>query len=221
MSAAPDIAARPRRRGEETAERILDAAEVLFAEHGYPGTTLRDVAARVGSRNPSLYNHFPSKESLYVAVLERGLAPVLAVLGEFLDPDRDGYRDAGRVVERVMALLAQRPNLPRLIHHETLSGGEHLTPMLRRFIAPAFAQAHEMVQATPTARRWEPDQVPLLVLAMYQIVVGYFAIAPLYREMSGEDLLTEPALARQTRFLSEVVARLFAEEAEPGRRERG
>ncbi|MCH7709746.1 MAG: helix-turn-helix transcriptional regulator, partial [Myxococcales bacterium] len=44
----------PGRKGELTAERILDAAEVLFSERGYAGTTLRDVAASVGIRIPSL-----------------------------------------------------------------------------------------------------------------------------------------------------------------------
>ena len=73
MAALP--VSRPRRKGEETAARILDAAEALFAERGYAGTTLRDVAAAVGIRNPSLYNHFPNKESLYAAVLERGIGP--------------------------------------------------------------------------------------------------------------------------------------------------
>ena len=57
----------PGRKGELTAERILDAAEGLFAERGYSGTSLRDVAAAVGIRIPSLYNHFPSKDSLYAA----------------------------------------------------------------------------------------------------------------------------------------------------------
>ena len=36
-----------RRKGEQTAERILDAAEALFAERGYAGTSLRDVATRL------------------------------------------------------------------------------------------------------------------------------------------------------------------------------
>ena len=69
--------ARSRRGGDVTAARILDAAEELFAERGYAGTTLRDVAGRVGVRNPSIYNHFAGKEALYQAVLERVVGPVL------------------------------------------------------------------------------------------------------------------------------------------------
>jgi len=72
-----------RRKGEVTAERILDAAEALFAERGYAGTSLRDVAARVELRIPSIYNHFPSKDALYAAVLARGIGPVLELLAEF------------------------------------------------------------------------------------------------------------------------------------------
>ena len=202
---------RPKRKGELTAERILDVAEELFAERGYAGTTLRAVAMRVGLRIPSLYNHFPGKEALYVAVLERGLGPVLGALSEFLDAGAESYRDSARVVERIVDLLALRPDLPRLIQRETLAGSDHLTPLLRDFMVPAFAHARQMVEATPSARRWGPELTPLLVLAMYQIVVGYFAIAPLYRELGGEDLLGEAAVARQKRFLAEVVDELFAE----------
>jgi AcrR family transcriptional regulator len=200
------------RKGERTAERILDVAEELFAERGYAGTTLRDVAGRVGLRNPSLYNHFPNKESLYAAVLRRGIGPVLETLGEFVDTGSDAYRDSGQVVERIMDLLARHPNLPRLVQHETLAGGQRLTPILRDWIGPTFARAREIVEAGPASRHWEPDQIPLLVLAMYQIVVGYFTIAPLYAQIDGENLLTRQALARQTRFLTEVVNRLFSEQ---------
>ena len=197
-----------RRKGELTAERILDVAEALFAERGYEGTTLRDVAARVGIRIPSLYNHFASKDSLYAAVLERGFGPVLEVLAEFV-AEGAASRDSGRVVERVVTLLARRPNLARLVQHETLSGGQRLTPMLRSWIAPAFARAHEMVEATPSARRWEHEDIPLLVLAIFHALVGYFAIAPFYRQLNDLDLLADPMRARQTRVLREIVAALF------------
>ena len=65
-----------------TSDRILDAAEDLFAEKGYSATSLGDVADRVGIRSPSLYNHFKNKEALYEAVLERLLAVFSAPLEE-------------------------------------------------------------------------------------------------------------------------------------------
>jgi TetR/AcrR family transcriptional regulator len=217
VPAAPHIAASstaPRRRkGERTAERILDAAEALFAERGYEGTTLRDVAERVGLRTPSLYNHFPNKESLYEAVLERGISPVLDVLSEVVEARERTDRDVRQVTERTMALVGRRPDLPRLIQHETLSGGRHLTPMLRAWIQRTFERAYQMVEASSGASRWEPDQFPLLVLAMYHVFVGYFAIAPVYKDLNDRDLLTEEALAEQTRFFGDLVAVLFEQES--------
>jgi AcrR family transcriptional regulator len=167
------------------------------------------VAERVGLRIPSLYNHFSSKEAIYQAVLERGIGPVLAILSGFLEDDEETYGDSRELVQRIMRLLARRPNLARLILHETLAGGERLTPMLRHWIAPIFAKSHEMVEARPSANGWRPEQIPLLVLAMYHIVVGYFAIAPLYESLGGQDLMASPALELQTEFLAEVVSALF------------
>jgi len=211
MAASPAL---PRRRkGELTAERILDVAEEIFAERGYAGATLRDVATRAGLRTPSLYNHFPSKESLYAAVLQRGISPVLDVLTEVVAARDRGDRDVRGVVERTMDLVGRRPNLPRLILHETLSGGRHLTPMLREWIQRTFARAYQMVETTSAAGRWAPDQLPLLVLAMYHVFVGYFAIAHVYKDLSGEDLLSEQSLVRQTRFYGDLVAALFEEES--------
>jgi len=55
-------------------ERVLDAAEKLFAKKGYTAVTLRDIAAEVGIRHTSLYHHVPGgKEELFVEVTERHL----------------------------------------------------------------------------------------------------------------------------------------------------
>jgi TetR/AcrR family transcriptional regulator len=207
-------AASPRRKGELTAERILDAAESLFAATGYAGTTLRDVAAAVGLRTPSLYNHFDSKDALYAAVLKRGIGPLLDTLSRAVeDIARSPELGPGRLAEKLMAQLAERPKLPQLIQHEALTGGGRLSPMLREWIIPVFASADRMIAAGPAASRWKPDQLPLLVIAMYNIIVGYFTIAPLYKELNGADLLTREALETQTRLFSEVVETLFGPSA--------
>jgi AcrR family transcriptional regulator len=199
-----------RRKGELTAERILDAAEALFAERGYAGTSLRDVATRVELRIPSLYNHFSSKDALYAAVLARGIGPVLELLAEFAAQSA-AERDTSALVARVMAALRRHPNLPRLIQHETLTGGARLTPMLREWIEPVFGHAGEMAETAPGAGRWTAEERPLVVIAVYNVLVGYFTFAPLYQQLEGVDLLADPIFERQTRLLGEIVAALFPE----------
>src|SRR6059036_3181340 len=62
--------------GQETRARILDAAERLFAEHGYDGASLRDITAQAGVNLAAVNYHFRTKESLIQAVFARRLAPV-------------------------------------------------------------------------------------------------------------------------------------------------
>jgi AcrR family transcriptional regulator len=56
---------------EASIARILDAAEQLFAEFGYHGVTLKDVAARVGVSSTLIHYHFKGKESIFEAVWAR------------------------------------------------------------------------------------------------------------------------------------------------------
>lgn len=62
--------ARPKNAdGQRTRQALLDAALDLFAENGYFGTSLRDVASAVGVRESAIYNYFKSKEALFEALI--------------------------------------------------------------------------------------------------------------------------------------------------------
>ncbi|MEP6782250.1 MAG: helix-turn-helix domain-containing protein [Acidobacteriota bacterium] len=77
--------------GQRTRQAILDAALELFADKGYFGTSLRDLATRVGVRESALYNYFPGKEALFEALLtahRESKAELLAPLLE--EPIADG-----------------------------------------------------------------------------------------------------------------------------------
>ncbi|MGH2607610.1 MAG: TetR/AcrR family transcriptional regulator [Tepidiformaceae bacterium] len=60
---------------EDTRERILDAAEHLFSERGFDGTSIRDVTAEAAVNLAAVHYHFGSKEDLLRAVLERIVLP--------------------------------------------------------------------------------------------------------------------------------------------------
>ena len=70
-----------------TRERILDAALQCFAEQGYSRTSLRQLAAHVGIRAPSLYNHFTNKREIMQALLERSGPGRMAQIIEQLPTD--------------------------------------------------------------------------------------------------------------------------------------
>jgi AcrR family transcriptional regulator len=57
-------------KGRAKRQEILDRAMALFGESGYRGASLRELAARCGLSHPGLLHHFPSKQSLLLAVLE-------------------------------------------------------------------------------------------------------------------------------------------------------
>jgi AcrR family transcriptional regulator len=190
-----------------TRDRILDTAEALFAERGFAGTAVRDIAAAVGLTAASLYNHFAGKEALYAAVLERGMRPLIDVLEDLAS--RDHGRDAlDATLGRAMEHLARHPNVARLIYHEALTGAAHLVPLTRTWIQPIFARAlGEMKREVGSP--WLAEEHRRVVAMWVQLVAGYFAIAPLVGELLGEDPLAPATVDRQTRFLRKL-ARLLS-----------
>lgn len=75
----------------DTRSGLLDAAQIRLAEHGYAGTSIRDLAADVGIKESSVYKHFRSKQALLEGVLERAeerVAATAQALGVSVDdPD--------------------------------------------------------------------------------------------------------------------------------------
>jgi len=57
--------------GKERREQLLDVGRALFAERGYDGTSVEEIAARAGVSKPIVYEHFGGKEGLYAVVVDR------------------------------------------------------------------------------------------------------------------------------------------------------
>jgi AcrR family transcriptional regulator len=186
-----------------TPERILDAAEHVFADQGLGAAPVRDIAAGVGLNPASLYNHFAGKEELYEAVLERGLTPVLEMLSDLLGGERTRDRE-DQALDRVVLHFAKSPNLAKLIHYETLAGGERIARIAGRFFEPVYQRGFDALRASRAAELWPEHELPLLLLGFQNLIVGYFAMAPLVRQVFGVDPTSEEGLQRQMAFLHKV-----------------
>jgi len=96
--------------GRQTRQAILDAALELFAEKGYFGTSLREIAAVVGVRESALYNYFNSKDALFLALLARDRETVTEQLSQFLAQPRTDVRS---FLERLSARILDHFCEPR------------------------------------------------------------------------------------------------------------
>jgi AcrR family transcriptional regulator len=80
---------RPRRRRKEARPaEIIEAGLVEFAERGFSGTRLEDVAARAGIAKGTIYRYFDSKEALFEATLLSRVRPVLDGIQAMVDSDK-------------------------------------------------------------------------------------------------------------------------------------
>ncbi|MDQ6849920.1 MAG: TetR/AcrR family transcriptional regulator [Actinomycetota bacterium] len=70
---------RPRVRmtGRERREQLLDVGRTLFAEKGYDGASIEEIASRAGVSKPVVYEHFGGKEGLYAVVVDREMSGLL------------------------------------------------------------------------------------------------------------------------------------------------
>ena len=74
-------------RAEETRSHILDAAGELFSERGYDATSVAGICARAGVTKGAFYHHFESKQSVFLELRDRWLAPLETQLTLARDPD--------------------------------------------------------------------------------------------------------------------------------------
>src|SRR3954470_2238250 len=121
---------------ERTRAEILDVATREFAEHGFSGARVDEIAERTRTTKRMLYYYFESKEGLYTAVLERAYRGIRAAEQE-LDVDHLAPVDAiRRLAELTFDHHEANPDFIRLVAIENIHRAEHMRDPAR------FAELH-------------------------------------------------------------------------------
>src|SRR5262245_5820145 len=172
-----------------TRDLVLDAAERRFAERGFAGVSVREIAADAGLKNQaSLYHHFRDKRALYEAVVARGVEPIVSMVAA----SRMGQpgADAGETyfVERLVDYLAEHPHLPRLIQRAALEDRRHLPSTVAKLLRPLYTEGLRVL-ADASHGGWEAGDLLHLGAGLYNLIFGYFANAPLIESVTGRDPL--------------------------------
>ena len=128
-------------RAEETRNRILEAAVESFAQHGYDGTGVAEICRRASVTKGGFYHHFPSKQALFLELMDRWLGG--------LD---DQLAAACAEAKTVPECLMQMAGMAGLV----FQAARGQLPMFLEFWSQA-ARDEEVWQATIAPYRWYQD----------------------------------------------------------------
>jgi AcrR family transcriptional regulator len=113
--------------------RIVTAARELFLEDGVDGASLRAIAASAGTSIGMVYYYFPSKDELFLAVVEEHYEKLVADLDGALAPELPVRERLERMFQRFGRVSPEEIDVIRLVVREALVSSERLDRILERF----------------------------------------------------------------------------------------
>jgi AcrR family transcriptional regulator len=174
---------RHRRRPEERPGEILDAALILFAEQGFAGTRMEDVAARAGLSKGALYLYFPDKVSLLTAIISHTAGGTVSTAMAMVSAHRGPIAPLLALILKLIAERLETTNLAsviKLVFSESRAHPELGKAYLDTVINKAFPVVEGLISqgiASGEFRAVDPTMMvrsfiaPMLLAAIWKSVI--------------------------------------------------
>ena len=180
---------------------MLDAAAELFVAQGYAGTTVRQIASTAGIKAGSVYHHFDSKEALFIAVLDQGMA---VMIDAFVTTQADLVGDSD-IGEKILAHV--RAHLGAVFEH-----GPYTTAHVSSFYsAPESVRTQMVPERDKYEHHWQslfgelfPELAPQTLRLHRLILFGAMNASAGWFDPTGNISLDDLAAAISSQFLNGI-----------------
>jgi len=161
----------PCTKGERTRQEILQSAHLLFLKNGFHGTSMRQIAQGAGIAVGGIYNHFASKDEIFMAVLSarHPIYDILPALNAAEGQDIESFiRDAAR---KMVEIVRDRPDFLNLMFIELVEfNAQHVPQMYQTFFPQALAFVQRFFDGRQELR---PIPIPVLLRAYLGLFFSY------------------------------------------------
>lgn len=164
--AVPDPVPRPprtRMTGSERRHQLIDVARSLFAERGYEGASIEEIAQRANVSKPVVYEHFGGKEGLYAVVVYREMSALLDRITSSLTNNRFRPR-LEQVTLALLTYVEERTDGFRLLIRDSpssITSGTYAT-----LLNDAVSQVASILAGDFSRRGLDPELAPLYAQAL-------------------------------------------------------
>jgi AcrR family transcriptional regulator len=160
----------------ETKAHILTRAEQLFAQRGYDGVSMREIAEACEITKANIYYYFKDKESLYLQVLESNLLAMIEMLQRAAQSDHTCRARMARIAETFMRLAREkRPLIQLSLRH--FSGQEHelLHGLFRRHRRQLIGSIEQVLAEGVRTGELRPLNIGLTALSFMGMMVVHLS----------------------------------------------
>jgi len=191
-------------------DKILDAAERLFAKRGYAGVGLSEVAEVVGLGKSSLFHHFQTKAQLYAAVTARILRRIEERLMRSLARGGDPVARLERWLDELVDLLVENSTYARLLlralfEDDDLPGDMPEEVEARRATDGIMASVGALLREGMGSGVFRAAHVQHTLLSLVGIMVFPFASGEFGAEVLGRDIFDAAEVRRRKREVRELL----------------
>jgi len=185
-------------------ERILDAAQEVFATYGYQGATIDEVAHRAGISKPNLHYYFKRKRDLYLAVLRRTLEIWLVPLRE-LDRTGDPEEEIGNYIAHKVQLSRRFPAASRVFANEIVQGAPFLRGYLQTDLRKVVERKAAVIQHWIDEGKLAPIDPYHLIFLIWAATQHYADFLPQIKAVMNVSRLNQGHFRKVEQSLSRII----------------
>ena len=192
---AADTGAKRRMRAPERRRQLLEVARKVFGRRGYHTVTMDSVAREAGVTKPILYDHFPSKRELYLALLEADLSNLQKRLVEGIENSRGNRERIRASFQTYFDFVDEHAEGFRLLMQEAVGGDRHFQDLVHTFRDEVLQQVTEVLvrESRGNLDRDEAQDVALGLIGMAETVAQSNPGAPKEQRSRTVDTLVRLA----------------------------